>query len=226
MLFVKFCLKLFSIKMPEALFSTAWFGPVLYYALFKRAGKRFIEGAENYVKQTYRNRCVIAAANGPMTLSLPVESGGKGKMGIRDIKLSNHGDWQRMHWYSIESAYNSSPFFEYYADDLRPFFEKKERWLFDYNEEIRGKMCELVGIDGVVEITETYLWDAIPVIPKHAIPTDLRDVIQPKSKGIKELEEGIIWPYYQVFNRKFGFLPNLSILDLLFNMGPEAILYL
>jgi len=230
--------------MSEVLFSTAWFGPVLYYALFKRADKIYIEGAENYIKQTYRNRCVIATSNGPMSLSLPVEGSEKAKINIKDVKLSNHGDWQRMHWYSIESAYNSSPYFEYYADDLKPFFEKTERWLFDFNEEIREKVCELIGIDRNCEVSETYLRDVIPVRadilknlsdsvsgeitvePEIGGLVDLRNVLQPKSNVITELGKDIIKPYYQVFDRKFGFIPNLSILDLLFNMGPETILYL
>jgi len=209
--------------MPLALFSTAWFGPILYYALFKRADKRLIEGAENYIKQTYRNRCIIATANGPMTLSLPVKSSSAAKTTIKDVKLSNHGDWQRMHWHSIESAYNSSPFFEYYADDIRPFFEKKERWLFDYNEEIRNKICDLIGIEKDVETTKEYNCVLTSYVSEFL---DLRDAIRPKSKRLKDLEKNIIKPYYQVFDLKFGFLPNLSILDLLFNMGPESILFL
>lgn len=203
----------------KAIFSTACFAPVSYYALFNRAGIRYIESHENYIKQTFRNRFEIAAANGRMSLTVPVEKTSNAKTNIRDIKISDHGDWQRMHWYSIESAYNSSPFFEYYADDIRPFFEKKEKWLFDFNEEIRLKLCELLEIDPQCQLTETY-------IEEYGDIMDLRQILQPKATLDSSLTKKIIKPYYQVFERKFGFIPNLSILDLLFNMGPESILYL
>jgi hypothetical protein len=203
----------------QAIFTTACFAPVAYYALFNRADVRLIESHENYIKQTYRNRFEIATANGRMSLTVPVEKTGNLKANIRDIRLSDHGDWQRMHWYSIESAYNSSPFFEYYADDIRPFFEKKDKWLFDFNEEIRLKLCELLEIDPQCQLTETYIDDYSDIM-------DLRQILQPKATLDARITEKIIKPYYQVFERKFGFIPNLSILDLLFNMGPEAILYL
>ena len=208
--------------MTYALFSTAWFAPVEYYMNFNRHQRRMIEGAENYVKQSYRNRCVIAGANGPLTLSLPIESNGPVRTSIRDIKISEHGNWQHIHWNSISSAYNSTPFFEYYADDIHPFFEKKQRYLFDLNEKIREKICELLPIDATAEITTEY-------IPGKAVSEDildLRQAIQPNKDLLSKELYPAFKPYYQVFERKFGFIPNLSILDLLFNMGPEAILYL
>lgn len=241
----------------KSIFSTACFAPVAYYALFNRADIRYIESHENYIKQTFRNRFEIAAANGRMILTVPVEKTGNAKTNIRDIKISDHGDWHRMHWYSIESAYNSSPFFEYYADDIRPFFEKKEKWLFDYNEEIRIKLCELIELDPQCQLTETYVEDfsveyeqsslfrkittsdsgsvkdfteITPINTDEEIAQnkmiDLRQILQPKASLDSRLTEKIIKPYYQVFERKFGFIPNLSILDLLFNMGPESVLYL
>lgn len=209
--------------MTEAIFSITWFGPVLYYALLNRTEIKHIEGSENFRKQTYRNRCELASANGPLTLSIPIEGNNGKKTNIKDIKLSDHGDWQRMHWNSIESAYNSSPFFEFYSDDIRPFFEKKERWLFDYNEEIRIRMFDLLNIKGEVKITNAYVNDFKGY---EAYIVDFRETIQPKSTSLKDIEKELIKPYYQVFERKFGFLPNLSVLDLLFNMGPEAILFL
>lgn len=202
--------------MNQAIFSTCWFAPIVYYALQNRNELSYIEGAENYIKQTYRNRCQIAAANGVQTLSIPIEN--TGKTSIKDVKISNHGDWQRMHWNSIMSAYNSSPFFEYYADDLHIFFEKRERWLFDFNEEIRQTICELISIKPSVIITTNY--------KKEYNFKDYRNIIQPKSTEIELIENEIIRPYYQVFYNKHGFIKNLSILDLLFNMGPESVLYL
>lgn len=203
------------------LFSTAYFAPVQYYWHWRRSEQPLVEACEHYIKQTWRNRCVIGTANGPMTLSLPVE-GNLGKNGIRDVRLSDHGNWQHIHWNSIESAYNSSPFFEFYADDLRPFFEKKLGFLFDFNEEIREKMCELLEIRATSQKTTTFLTEC----EIHGGLVDFRNIIHPKKK--LELVDPLFKPepYYQVFDRKFGFQPNLSILDLLFNMGPEAILYL
>ncbi len=207
--------------MHTTLFSTAYFAPVQYYWHWRRSEQPMVEACEHFVKQTWRNRCMIGTANGPMTLSLPVE-GNLGKSSIRDMRLSDHGNWQHLHWYSIESAYNSSPFFEYYADDLKPFFGKKYPFLFDFNEEIREKMCELLEIQETSKITTAYL-------PETEISdglVDFRNIIHPKKN--RDIVDPLFKPepYYQVFDRKFGFQPNLSILDLLFNMGPEAILYL
>lgn len=207
--------------MHTTLFSTAYFAPIQYYWHWRRSEHPMVEACEHFIKQTWRNRCVIGTANGPMTLSLPVEATTE-KKSIRDIRLSEHGNWQHLHWNSIESAYNSSPFFEYYMDDLKPFFDKKPGFLYDFNEEIRRKMCELLEIeDGSVQ-TAVFVSEA--EMPETWV--DYRNVIHPKKK--LELVDPLFKPepYYQVFDRKFGFQPNLSILDLLFNMGPESILYL
>lgn len=204
--------------MHTTLFSTAYFAPLQYYWHWRRSERPMVEACEHYMKQTWRNRCLIGTANGPMVLSIPVE-GNIEKNSICDVRLSDHGNWRHLHWNSIESAYNSSPFFEYYVDDLRPFFEKKPSFLFDFNEEIREKMCELLEIEASSRQTTEYL-------PEREITdgwVDLRNTIHPK-KLVDPIFKSE--PYYQVFDRKFGFQPNLSILDLLFNMGPEAILYL
>lgn len=208
--------------MPTALFSTAYFAPIQYFAHMRRSSNPIIESCEHFIKQTYRNRCIIATANGQMPLSLPIDKTNSEKTSIRDVKLSDHGNWQHMHWNSIESAYNSSPFFEYYADDLHPFFVKKPGFLFDFNEEIRTKISELLDIPGDVSFTQEY-------IKEGETPEgwqDFRNTIHPKKIQSEVDPIFIAKPYYQVFDHKFGFQPNLSILDLLFNMGPESILYL
>jgi hypothetical protein len=177
-----------------------------------------MDADEHYIKQTWRNRCVIATGNGPMTLSLPV-LGQADKKAIRDVRLSEHGNWRHLHWNSIESAYRSSPYFEYYADDLRPFFEKKYTFLLDFNEEIREKICELLEIDAQCRLSESYLSEL--ALPDDWL--DLRNSMHPK----KEYPDTFIAKtYYQVFERRYGFQPNMSVLDLLCNMGPESILYL
>ncbi|MDD3488350.1 MAG: WbqC family protein [Paludibacter sp.] len=196
-------------KAESALFSTAYLAPVEYFQYLKTAGKVCIEQHEYYQKQTYRSRCRIATANGIMDLSIPVEK--RNHTLIRDIRISEHSDWQTQHWRSIEAAYNSSPFFEYYADDFRPFFEKKWLFLWDFNMELLHKTLELLDIETEILLTETYK----PQTGEETL--DLREIIHPKKEASIPLKS-----YYQVFATKFGFIPNMSIIDLLFNMGNES----
>ena len=203
--------------MSVVLLSTAYLAPVSYYVLLARAGKVVIEQHENYQKQSYRNRCLIAAANGPMVLSIPVKKSLPGKNSIRDIQLSGHGNWQHVHWNSLVSAYASSPYFAFYRDDIRPFYEKKYKYLFDFNEALREEICALLHLEPRLEYSKSYTTG-----PETEI-LDYRELIHPKKQRLEELLPG---PYVQVFDRKFGFLPDLSVLDLLFNTGPEACLFL
>ena len=197
------------------LFSSAYFASIEYYMLLTNANNVLLERCDYYVKQTYRNRCRIATANGVMDLSIPVEKPNGNKTLTRDVRISEHGDWQQNHWRAITSAYNSSPFFEYYADDLAPFFEKKHSFLFDFNEEIQQTILNLLDIHPKISYTEAFLSNYGKEV------ADFRETIHPK------IESKVVFkPYYQVFQQKFGFIPNLSIIDLLFNMGNEAVLVL
>ena len=117
--------------------ATAYLGPIQQYCKMLQYPEVRIETAENYVKQTYRNRCVIAAANGPLSLSIPIVKPDTLKCQTKDIRISDHGNWRHLHWNALVSAYNMSPFFEYYADDFAPFYEKKYEFLLDFNEELR-----------------------------------------------------------------------------------------
>ncbi|MDD3166016.1 MAG: WbqC family protein [Bacteroidales bacterium] len=207
--------------MSVAYFTTAWFAPIPYYIALNRYKTRCIDGAEHFVKQSYRNRCVIATANGPMSLSLPIESGRSPRMPIQDVRVSDHGNWQSLHWNSLLSAYRSSPFFEYYADDIRPFFDEKRPFLFDYNERILRCICALIPLDASAMITDRYR--STDQLPEDSV--DFRSRLNEKVLPTTQLQL-TSKPYYQVFEGKFGFTPDLSILDLLFNMGPESILYL
>lgn len=205
--------------MTTAYLSTAYFAPVSYYMALLACDRIVIEQWCNYTKQTYRNRCHIAGANGMLPLSVPVVKPDTLKCPTRDIRISDHGEWRHLHWNAIASAYGSSPFFEYYQDDIRPFFEKRYTFLLDFNEAIRQTLCELIGIDPHVEYTDQYAQPA----PGEA---DLREAIHPKRHTAETLPGIHLKPYYQVFAPKYGFLPDLSILDLLMNMGPESILIL
>jgi len=192
--------------------STAYLAPVAYYFLLNNTSEVIVEQYEYYEKQSYRNRCKILTANGVMDLSIPVEK--SGKMLIRDIRISEHDKWQTNHWRAIESAYNSSAYFEYYADDLRTFYERKWQFLWDFNWEIQQKMLELFEIERKIKLTEHYL-------PHYKEIFDYRHLIHPKKESPHFTK-----PYYQVFEQKFGFCPHLSSIDLLFNMGPESQLIL
>ena len=202
-------------------FATAYLAPVSYYAqLYAATEGARIEQWEHYVKQTYRNRCIIATAQGPLPLTIPTESNGGEKCLMRDVRISDHGNWRHLHWNALESAYRQSPFFEYYADDFRPFYEKKYDFLLDFNEQLRELVCNLIGFSPRVELSTEY---------QHEVPaggTDLRTLIHPKRPCTEALPGYTPRPYYQVFKERHGFLPDLSIVDLLFNMGPESLLVL
>ena len=198
--------------MPEILLSTTYFGPIQWYQKLYRAEKVLIERCESFQKQTYRNRCLIATTNGIQALTVPVE---RTVSTIKDLRVSDHGNWRHLHWNALKSAYGESPFFDYYQDDIRPFFEQRWDYLFDFNEAIRAKMCELLDIQPSVSYTKEFSIN---------YTKDFRSAIRPKHPE----PDPDFTPkrYYQVYEQKHGFLPNLSILDLLFNMGPESTLYL
>lgn len=202
---------------------SAYLAPVGFYALMLAHGREVrTEQWEHYVKQTVRNRAVIATEAGRMNLTIPVEHNGGKKMAMRDVKISDHGNWRHLHWQALQSAYGESPFFEFYADDLRPFFEKRWTWLFDFNLDITQKMCELLDIQPTIELTSEF----VPAAGNLGQPSlkDFRDAIHPKHP----LPDSEFEPrrYYQVYESRHGFQPNLSILDLLFNMGNESVLYI
>ena len=203
----------------QILLSSAYLPPVQYFAHLQSAEQVWIEQYDHYQKQTYRNRCVIAAPDGPLSLTVPIEKPNTQKAFMRDIRISDHGNWRHLHWNAIESAYNHTPFFEYYKDDFRPFYEKKFDFLVDYNEQLCQLVCQLIDIDTSFQRTESYVAE-----PSNTI-IDLRDAIHPKKEVMDDASFRAV-PYYQVFQERLGFLPNLSIIDLLFNMGPEAILVL
>ena len=192
--------------------SLLYLAPVEYYALLAQGKPVGLEQHERFVKQSYRNRCRILTANGPMDLSIPVEKQGLSTL-YRDIRIAEHDNWQQQHWRSITSAYNSSPFLEYYQDDLRPFYEKKWEFLWDFNWQMQEVVLSLLDLEPDIFLTEAY---------ETGLNPDYRELIHPKKQ---ELDFGL-QPYYQVFAPKFGFTSGLSILDLLLNMGNESILVL
>jgi hypothetical protein len=207
--------------MSTALLQTTYFGPIQWYQKLCRYDQTLIEQYDSYQKQTYRNRCVIATANGLQALTVPVEHdtlNNKNEiLKVKDLRISDHNNWRRIHWNALQSAYNESPFFDYYADDIRPFFEKKYEFLVDFNEAIRQTVCNLLDIHPQVSYTTDFSRQPSDI-------DDYREVINAKHPQA----DADFQPrrYWQVFEGKHGFQSNLSILDLLFNMGNEAVFYL
>ena len=164
---------------------------------------------EHFVKQSIRNRCEIYSSNGKLQLTIPKKRKRSSKTIIKEIKISYEENWQKIHWNAIKSAYNSSPFFEYYQDEIEPFFKKKESKLVDFNNKLQKVILELLQQNRCPNFTTSY--------HHNTDFSDLRnhDFILKKSSK-----------YNQVFMEKHGFIPNLTILDLLFNLGPESSDYL
>jgi hypothetical protein len=197
------------------LLSTAYFASIRYFSKLVNYPEILIEQHENFIKQTYRNRTIILGANGPISLIVPVEKGREKKIKIKDLRISYNEEWQRNHWRTIFSAYNSSPFFEYYAEDLEPFFLKKHDFLFDFNQQITETLLEILEIQGELTYTEDFE-------KKPETFLNFREAFSPKTHRIADDPNFTAKSYTQVFADKFGFVPDLSILDLLFNEGPSA----
>ena len=193
--------------------TTAYLPPVRWFAKLLE-GEVWMEACENYVKQTLRNRCWIDSPNGPLALTIPVEK--TDSRHIRDIRISDHGNWRHQHWNAFESTYRNAPYYEYLADDFRPFYEQRWTYLFDYNEALIHRCCELIGIHPQLRHTEQFCGPSATDGKQERPPERVAD----DGSGTDEVT------YYQVFALRHGFLPNLSIIDLIFNMGPESILVL
>ena len=201
--------------MRELFVSTAYLPPIAFYASILKTDVYIMEKYETYVKQTYRNRCHIMSANGLLPLSIPIEKPDGSRSRMKDIQISNSVNWQANHWKAIESAYNKSPFFLYYRDEFEKFYTQKYENLFDFNLELIEFINTKIGLDKKIAFTEEY----------HHIPKkskDARNRFHPKKD-----KSNFEFPhYYQVFEEKHGFVPNLSIIDLLFNEGPGSAFYL
>ncbi|MFV0345225.1 MAG: WbqC family protein [Bacteroidales bacterium] len=190
------------------IYSTAYLPNIAYYSALVADNKPYIEVYENFVKQTFRNRCNILAANGILKLIIPLEHARSKKTNIKDVKIAYHEPWQKQHWRSIVSAYSSSPFFEYFTDDFKPFYHKEFKFLYEFNISLLNVINGVVGID--MSFVETKYYDKDVYSNSGVVDIVFKGV----NKSFKQ--------YPQVFDTKFGFVENLSIIDLIFNMGPEA----
>jgi hypothetical protein len=174
-----------------------------------------LEIHEHYLKQTYRNRCRIAAANGLLDLIIPVEKVFGNHTPMKDIRIVQNQKWQRNHWRAILSAYSSSPFFMYYEPELKSFFNRNFSSLMHFNLEVTEAVLRLIGVQKELQTSHRYVENT------GSEMLDLRKEFSPKK-----VAENKDPTYTQVFSDKWGFYPNLSILDLLFNLGPGAKSYL
>lgn len=206
--------------MQSAWLTTAYLAPIEYYSKLLRYDSIFIEQHDHYMKETYRNRCRICGPSGVITLTVPVVKPATPKAEMRDIHISDHGNWRHLHWNAIESAYNTTPYFEFYRDYFAPFYEKRYEFLIDFNEELCHTICNLIDMQPDIRRTDEYLKTFEE--GQH----DFRDIIHPKHDFKQFDSEFTSHPYYQVFHEKLGFIANLSIIDMLFNCGPESLILL
>lgn len=197
------------------LLSTSYFGPIQYFTKFILYPDRIIEQYDHYTKQTYRNRCYIFGANGLLALSIPVLKDPGHKTHVKDVRIDYARNWRKLHWKGIESAYMHSPFFEFYMDEIRGLLEKRHAFLLDLNLGILDYLLEALELEGTYRLSEEYLESP------DASSCDCREIIHPKKEPAADHQFNAA-PYAQVFADHLGFLENLSVIDLMFNEGPNA----
>jgi hypothetical protein len=205
------------VKAEEYLLSSAYFPPVQYMALFCEAKKVWIEDEENYLKQTYRNRCIILSANGSLVLSVPVLSGSSHKTCFKDIKIDYSKRWQQLHLRGINASYRASPYFEYFSHQIETVIAGNHKYLTDLNMNSLEVVTDILKISVPIQKTAVFQ-------PVKSESYDFRYIISPKKEIQKEIFN--FREYTQVFTERCGFVPGLSILDLIFNIGPESKGYL
>ncbi len=195
--------------MNTILLSTAYLPNVNYLSQVINCDNLVIEKHENFVKQTYRNRCDIVTANGKLSLSIPLIKQADKEL-ISEKKFSYAEDWQKQHWRTIVSAYKNSPYFEFFEDEFKPFYENQFEFLLDYNTQLLQTILHILRIKKQIDFSTQFEIKPVNVI-------DLRSLseVQTNAPSIK--------PYYQVFSDKLGFTPNVSCLDALFNVGLDVI---
>ena len=187
--------------------------PIEFFSHLVRSSEILIERFEHFPKQTYRNRTTIQSPNGRLDLIVPVVRGSKAYTPVKDVRISYDLNWQRLHWMSIQTSYRSSTYFEFYENDFAKFYETKAKYLFDFNEAILQLLLMHLKIDKRYNYTAAFEkgYDNF---------TDFRHTVNPKNYSLH-----VTKPYFQVFEERNGFLPNLSVVDLLFSQGPQSRLY-
>jgi hypothetical protein len=203
----------------EAVISSAYLPPIQYIDVLLKHKTVYIEKHETYPKQTYRNRCEIYSANGLLPLIIPIERPNGNSTKIADVRIDNTVKWRKEHWRAIVSAYKNSAYFEFVMDYFAPFYENDWDFLWDYNTELLSTILRIFDLN--INIIETE--EFIKQYPLEI--DDFRYKIKPKSREIQVDTNVLNKPYFQVFSIKSGFLPNLSILDILCNCGIDSLRY-
>jgi hypothetical protein len=198
----------------KILVSTAYLPPVEYFSLIARADEVLIEREENYVKQSFRNRCYILSAHGPQLLSVPVYLGSLHKTQLKDIRIDYSKRWQQVHIGAITASYSASPYFQFYFENIEKVISKKPAFLIDLNTDLTETILNMLKLKIQLRFTSEFETPAESLY-------DFRYRISPKNKSSFLMKE-----YLQVFNNANGFVHGLSIIDLVFNMGPEAVDFL
>jgi hypothetical protein len=201
----------------SVILSTAYLPPVQYFAKIIASENTLIEAFETYSKQSYRNRCIILTCNGNLALTVPVIKTNGNNTSIKDIEIDYSINWQKNHWKAIESAYRTSAYYDFVADLLIPFYTKNEKSLFNLNLDLTTSILNFLNIDKPLLHTEEYLKSC----PSQNV--DCRNSIHPKQKFHQNDVEFEPIKYFQVYNDRFSFCPNLSIIDLLFNEGLDSL---
>lgn len=191
-----------------------YFPSVSHYVAMMQADEIIMEVDDNFQKQTNRNRMYIYSANGIQMLNIPIKHSSNQHQKFKDVLIENDFNWQKQHFKSLEAAYRTSPYFEYFEDDIRPVFEKPQKFMMDLNLQIHEIISECLGQKLAYTKTEEFFKEVAPEI------TDLRHLVNGKK------DTSVFTPYTQVFDDRHGFINNLSILDLLFNEGRHAVDYL
>lgn len=200
----------------SAIFPLFYLPPVGYFSGLKAFDYNFLlEKEEHFPKQTYRNRTRIYSPNGHLDLIIPVIRGAKVHTKVKDVKISNDFNWQRLHWKSFESCYRNAAYFEFYEDEFAHFYHTKFEYLFDYNLQLLEWLFKQLKKEPAIGFTTEYIKEIDPAL-------DYRTKIHFKNP----IAEADFKPYFQVFDDREGFKPNLSIVDLLFNQGPQTKAYL
>ena len=199
----------------QAIIEGHYFPPIQYFSKFYLYSSLIVSGNDRFRKQSYRNRCIISAANGIQSLNIPVKQG-KNDLPLSKVEIDNSTNWQRQHWQSIKSAYGKAPFFEHYAPTLEVLINQHESLLFDFQAKIILECMKMLKIPHSLLTINHLEIDTIEQM------VDLRNTIHPKPNLQQPDDLFIANPYMQVFSERFGFQPNLSIIDLLLNEGPAA----
>jgi hypothetical protein len=194
----------------QFLISTAYLPPVDYFSLIVHSEGFFIEKFENYIKQTYRNRCYILSVHGRQMLTVPVLEGSRHKVRITEAEIDYSKRWQQVHLGAIRSSYRMAPYYQFYSGEIENVIEKRYKYLWELNNDLLDVILRMLKVDKKIQFTSGF-------IPPVNAPNDFRYSLDPDKEPLFQHRR-----YFQVFNTQEGFAPNLSIIDLIFNQGPDS----